>query len=262
MGMAQIVSPWETESEAFKLRIKNIEFFIKRFNNENDSAATAVVLPSDTVTYQRFLKKRELSLVSLFDQVRIRNQSERAFRDRATRFIHFVNDPSRQQYLHFTDSTWWAEATVAATYQGKPVQLRCVLRIITIPSGGFEWTLLSISLEQEKLQDRFEASTIIFPPSAHGTDFISLSLKLNDHEFLKKMGENHESHSILHLLFEKRLLAGAVTFIRYHFIQVDGWVVTSDYVNRASKNSGWLVGDVTEMDANSKTAYRKVFLGY
>ncbi|MBA4053983.1 MAG: hypothetical protein C0490_04655, partial [Marivirga sp.] len=45
--------------------------------------------------------------------------------------------------------------------------------------------------------------------------------------------------------------------ITYHFLQLDGWIMSVNYVNRESKNSGWLIDVLKPATVQEKVNYIK-----
>jgi hypothetical protein len=62
---------------------------------------------------------------------------------------------------------------------------------------------------------------------------------------------------MLRMLSEGKVKIESIGRITYHFLQLDGWIMTVNYVNRESKNSGWLLATLRQADNQQKVKYLK-----
>ena len=142
----QVLSDWETRSENFYNRIKNIEFFIDRFNHQPEGSGKVVeVNKQDTITYLHWLKERDAVIFTLFEKQRIQMEKESYIsKDNFNNFIRQVNNPFHEEFIHFADSGWYAALTFEATYHKKPVAIECALKVNRSKEGVYTWSITSL----------------------------------------------------------------------------------------------------------------------
>jgi hypothetical protein len=255
---SQLLTDWETSAENFYHRIKNIEFFIDRFNHQPEASdQLGEVNKKDTLTYLAWLKERDGTILTLFDKHRLRKEADAYIKQEDLRdFILQVNNPQRQQFLHFYDSGWYVTFTFKATYRKKEVDVECVLKISRSQLGVYTWTMTSVFSKELALNEHFN-DQLNFIPIVHGTDFIGVRLALSDPDWISqvKLGDKSNTSLFLDLLASKELHLTQIRQITYHFLQIKDWVFSVQYVNRESSNAGWLVDRLIPLFEKEKINY-------
>jgi hypothetical protein len=100
---------------------------------------------------------------------------------------------------------------------------------------------------------------LYFPPSVNGTDFMNVRLALNDATWVnERMGKLVGKSKMLEMISDGKLKIDQIGKITYHFLQLEGWIMTVNYVNRESKNSGWLLDALQQANNQQKAEYLKV----
>jgi hypothetical protein len=256
---SQVLTDWETSAENFYHRVKNIEFFMDRFNHQPEgSGQIAEVKKEDTVAYLTWLKDRDGIILTLFDKQRLRKEGDAYIRKGDLRdFILQVNNPQQQQFLHFSDSGWYATLTLEATYQKKEVDVDCVLKVRRSQLGVYTWTMTSVYSKELALNEHFN-NQLNFIPSVHGTDFMGVRLALSDPAWIRQIraGDKPIPSHFLDLLASKELRLTQIRLITYHFLQIKDWVFSVRYVNRESRNAGWLVDRLIPLSEKEKINYQ------
>lgn len=255
---AQLLSEFEVASENFYYRIKNIEFFIDRFNHVAEGSGLAPeVNKADTVVYLAWLKERNTLIFTLFDKQRIRKERDAyVSRENYSEFLKSVNDPYDQQYINFADSNWYATFSFLAEYKGKPAIIDCSLKVNRSGKGVYTWVMSSVYSKELKIDEKL-GDQLTFIPSVHGTDFMGVRLSLSDPSWIKAVQENSTAKSrFIELMFSKELHLQQINNITYHFMQLDRWIIAVNYTAREDANSGWLVSQLLPADAAAKRAYR------
>jgi hypothetical protein len=255
---SQMLTDWETSAENFYKRIKNIEFFIDRFNHQPEgSGHVTEVSKKDTVTYLTWLKERDGTILTLFDKQRLKKEGDSYIKKGDLRdFILQVNNPHQQQFLHFSDSAWYATFTLEAIYQKKEVAIECVLVVNRTQEGAYTWAMTSMYSKELTLDEHFN-NQLNFIPSVHGTDFIGVRLALSDPAWIAQIraGDKPIPSHFLDLLASKELQLTQIRQITYHFLQIKDWVFSVQYVNRESSNAGWLVDRLIPLLEKGKINY-------
>lgn len=253
---AQVKASWEAKAENFHFRVKNIEYFIDRFNNQPEGQGYIRVPDrADTAAYLHWLQERDAAIFSLVDYpVFLQGKPDR---NSLLEFFRNVNNPYQPQFIAFTDSLWFAVIEFQGTLDAKPITAKVVLNVMQT-GAVTEWSLRRFVSASMAMDYRYSGS-IRFVPSVHGTDFMGVRIAFADAEWVSKTlaANGNASAAWLSWLYSGRLSLTQITSISYHFTQLPGWVLTSTYVNRESKNSGWLVNELLPLTDPEKTQYRK-----
>jgi hypothetical protein len=254
-----MVYEWETKAENWEYRVKNIEFFIDRFNNQPEGSGSArAANPKDTAACLAFMKERDFKLFSLFDLKRI-DRMDPAVKQKLNTFFRDVNSPYQPKFVRFEDMYWYAELNMTVRTDGHSKMMRCILQVVRLGQGVQAWAIKSFHSSDLEIGERFRGNELYFPPSANGTDFMGVRLALNDPAWTKeKVAKLVGAQSkTLQQLSEGKIKIEAISKITYHFLQLDGWIMTVNYVNRESKNSGWLLDVPLQANNQQKLKYLK-----
>jgi len=254
----QLVYEWESRAENWEYRVKNIEFFIDRFNNQPEgSGSTHAANPTDTAACLAFMKERDSKMFSLFDRSKL-NKKDVALKHRINTFFREINSPYQPKFIRFDDNYWYAELTMMARSGGQASQLRCIMQVVHLGQGVAGWAIKSVHSSDLQIGERFRGNELYFPPSVNGTDFMNVRLALNDKTWLNERTSKLVGKSRwLEMLLEGTLKIGSIDKITYHFLQLDGWIMKVNYVNRDSKNSGWLLEELQQANGQQKVQYLK-----
>ena len=100
---------------------------------------------------------------------------------------------------------------------------------------------------------------------SHATNFISLSRALRDKKNLPDYLDADflsypSSKSFVRALLKNQLEYLYVKNIRYHFLQIDGWIFTVNDYPRKSIHSGWLVSSLQKSTPEEKESYRSALI--
>ena len=256
---AQLVYDWEQRAENWEYRVKNIEFFIDRFNNQPEGSGSAhAANPKDTAACLAFMKERDSKMFSLFDRGKL-DKDDAALKQKINTFFREVNSPYQPKFIRFEDMYWYAELTMIAHSGGQPKKLSCILQVVKLGQGALGWVIKSVHSSDLQIDERFRGNELFFPPSVSGTDFMNVRLALNDATWVnERIGKLVGKSRWLEMISEGRLKIDSVFKIKYHFLQLDGWIMTVSYVNRESKNSGWLLDVPQQANNQQKVEYLKV----
>jgi hypothetical protein len=250
----QILTDWQTRTENFQTRVKNIEFFINRFNNQPEGTSDLKTNNLDSLQWRAFREERQHQVFYLFDLQRL-NRKDTVLRDKVTRFIAQVNSDTTPVFIHFADSSWFAQVDLAVTEKGKPDVLTCYLQVNKTKSGVYTWAVRSFLHQATKISERAD-SLLAFAPSVHGTDFMDVRLKLQNKEWIKSTNKGVGLEGVLAKIYSGAITIEGIDKISYHFLQIENWHVSVEYVNRETKNSGWLMKEIREINTDE----RKVLL--
>ncbi len=259
---AQMVYDWETRAENFHYRVKNIEFFLDRFNNQPEgSGSTHAANPKDTAACLAFMNERDAKIFSLFDLSQL-DKKDQETRKKINTFFRDINSPYQPKFLRFEDRYWYASLTFDVHSGGEPKRLHCIMQVVSLGQGALGWVIKSFHSSDLAIQDHFTTNDLNFPPSVNGTDFMDVRLALKKSEWLSEKLEKPglANSKTLKLLREGKLSIDKISNITYHFLQLEGWIMTVEYVKRESKNSGWLIDRLQPATVQEKVKYKKEVL--
>lgn len=261
-AVGQIVYEWENQAENYYYRVKNIEFFIDRFNNQPEgSGRTQTQTQPDSNSQKHFLSDRDNTIFSLFDLQRL-NKKDEKLKQRINAFFLKVNNVNDPLFLNFTDNHWFAELLLSIRYQNQETMLQCILQVKQLSHGEYGWSIQSFIAPELGIKDHIPGNMITFPPNVNGTDFMTVKLALSNPEWVNAQIDSamNSSSILLQKLKAKEITIESVKQITYHFLPIEGWGFTVRYVNRESKNSGWLIEQLFELTNEEKALYRKRYL--
>jgi hypothetical protein len=246
----------------FVFEVKQIDEFFERFNNDEHSLLASYV----KLKYPEVVITRMSLLESLFND-KVQDSGPELIRE----FCLQVSDSAKPAFIDFYNDDWYAEATCKFRWNGQVIDVVLLLKIRQEENGGSKWIIVSAFARRLALTDR----EVVFPhktscckflnPMSHATNFISLSRAFSDKtnfpdylddDFL----EYPSSKSFVRALLRNQLEYLYVKEIRYHFLQVDGWIFTVDQYHRKSVHSGWLVSSLKKTNDEEKNDYRTALI--
>ena len=245
----------------FAFEIKHIDEFIERFNDDKDAFITTYV----RANYPGTNVDRQSLILNLFNRKISWNNAE------MRKFVQRVIDPDKPTYLDFDSDNWYAEALCRFIYKGRIVDVRILLKIQQEVNGGTKWMIVSASsgaippsAGAINVQESYDLSKFLNSTS-HATNFISLNRALNDRQGIANYLDSNFMKSPYSMAFLKALLAKQLSFqyvknITYHFLQVNGWILTVSRFTRNSVNSGWLINSMKEASEEEKEAYKMALI--
>lgn len=243
----------DVEEELFAFEVKQLDEFFERFNNQETLVTKYVAEANPDVQFSR-----EILLKSLFDL-----RSTQMTQDLALDFIKTISDPKNPIFLNFSDKDWYAAVKCSILHDDKQQNVLLILNIQTEADGALKWVITSVKadfLEPEQQKN----PKVSLNPVSHGTEFLGLSKALADRENVRNyLPDNFRSNALsvfVHEWQHNRIVFQQVTSITYHFLQVEGWIMTLDDFKRQSKNSGWLISNLIKVDVSGKSDYRKRIL--
>ena len=166
---------------------------------------------------------------------------------------------SRGTQLLYNSKMWYAQATCKMFYKKREVLLNIFLRTEQTPSGLSYWGLAGVDgLTQNGIIDTTQWRSI--SPVEHEINFIGLESIVN------KNREHFAGYRCRDIQIDELsaflalVQAGDLTFdycegVRYHFLNVPGFIFTVENQMRTNTNSGWLISDVIEADFDEKENY-------
>lgn len=247
----------------FIYEVKQIDEFFERFNNDTSSFIRKVYKQKNVV----FRLERPALIKSLFNTV------SRAWR--AAEVDSFIIQalatemPSRR---NFYGEDWFAEAICNFEFKGSVLSIPVILQIHTDKDKRSKWMIAAIRQNNIKANSPVIAggdsvSTNYFiSPASHGNYFIELEKVFDDKSHLLSYFDPTIVRKSQSVTFYNAILKNQVKFlhvkeIKYHFLQVSGYVFTVENFQRDALNSGWLISQLRIVSPAEKATYRRTLLG-
>ncbi|HET9278621.1 MAG TPA: hypothetical protein VFN95_10545 [Flavitalea sp.] len=255
---AQVIESNSQRELNFVFEVKQIDEFFERFNNEQNSLLASYI----RLKYPEIQITRTSLLESLFN-TEVHGAEPGLIRE----FCLQVADSTKPSYLDFYNGEWYAEAVCKFKLNGQLTEAVVLLKIQQEENGGSKWIIVSAFSKRLGVTDL----PVVFPykpgcckflnPMSHATNFISLSRafrdKINLSDYLDtSFMEYPYAKSFAGALLKNQLEYLYVKTIRYHFLQIDGWIFTVNQFNRKSIHSGWLVSSLQKTTPEAKEIYR------
>lgn len=247
----------------FISEVKQIDEFFERFNNDTSSYIKKVYKLYKT---KNNFDRRKL-IKSLF------NYEGKFWR---TGLIDsFLNKALLTKMPNAGDwygEGWFAEAKCRFQFNASIVDVPVILRIFTDEKKRSRWIITGVRpgiIEQYNESVPIKIRTVktkFINPANHGTNFIELREAFSDKEHLSDYFDTSFFHRNNTLQFYQALQSNAVKFmfvkdIKYHFLNVSGYVFSVEYFSRESSNSGWLINNLKFATEKDRKNYENQLLG-
>lgn len=251
---------FEELPEHLMFQVKQLDQFIARFNSNENSEGIRINVSNTS------LEDRERLLASLFNLEMLDNPS---FKGKAIQFIKEVTG-SKITNLSFYDKSYYATIDCQVLYKNKREQLTLTLVVEGSPNNGAQWVIKGASAEFLNTKNSSGAKNVvarrIIPPTNHEVNFISLLEIFNKEQDLNNyLSESHGPNQLdvlNSLLKNGDIKMLSTTIPTYHFLQIPGWIFTVEFFNRATKNSGLLISNLTKVEQPEINRYKieKLFI--
>ncbi|MEL6843565.1 MAG: hypothetical protein AAFP02_10135 [Bacteroidota bacterium] len=242
----------------FALRVKQIDEFFERFNGEPSQAQEYIANHYP----DRLPIPRAQHLWWIMDQT---VEWDSLTRDA---FLRDVCDGQSPAYLSFYDRAWFAELDCQFTYRGVEHMGKLILHIQADENFASKWVISS--LVADFVPDsclgpypypiyRATDRNKLIRPTNHVPNFAGLGRVFRDSCCISHYFSNRYTSSSLFFL-EEAVQAGDLEIqfvrkIRYHFMQLDNWIITVENFNRKDWNAGWLISDIIPASPIDKERY-------
>lgn len=265
LSRAQVFDNDDAAREAnFVTKVMQLDEFIHRFNNDTSSEIRRYYLAH----HRPWNKSREQLIRSLFNYTTQNWDSVQL-----DHFIRRVIDPQRPDSLGFFRGHWYAEAACDFLYNAMPVEAQLILRMQINPNGTAQWVIAAVKPDfamepQEGVPARAGSVSRkgrFIQPAANETYFAELQRDFADKRrltglFEKRFFQRRYSGPFYQALLSDRIKFVAVKKLRYHCLQVPGWIFTVENFERPTRNSGWLITRIREAGAKERSEYIRKLL--
>ncbi|MFK7922200.1 MAG: hypothetical protein AB8H47_09595 [Bacteroidia bacterium] len=242
----------------FALRVKQIDEFFERFNGEPSLAQDYLAehypdrLPIPRAQHLWWLMDHGMTWDSL-----LRDQ-----------FLNDVCDTQSPAYMSFYDRVWFAELECQFVYQGVRQVGKLILHIQADENYASKWVISSLKADfvPDSIIGRFPYPIYhladrnkLIRPTNHVPNFAGLGRVFRDSTHISHYFSNRFTSGSLFFL-EEAVKSGdlKIEFVRgikYHFMQIDNWIITVENFNRKEWNAGWLISNIIPASPTDKERY-------
>lgn len=223
-------------------KVRTLENFVERFNNQPEgSGMPQPSIPSNTTDLNNFQVSRFNNLYSLFDH-QIFTGVELARNAHVANFIKTINTPVNPTFLTLNSPEWGAELHLK--FNDPPFEVSGILylQLVRNESGSTKWVIRSISIRSLDLHEVFKGQSLEFPGFVHGMNFTPLRISLIDPKWIERNKQPDGNPSrFMEALLNQDLKVRKVEDPIFSFYQIKGWRFFVCYRNRESRNTGWLI---------------------
>lgn len=232
-AFSQVFFEEKINENLLKGRVKQVEEFMARFNNEEDWESKKAT-HADSVYRTQFLR-------TLFDHslYPIKNKKMASVAEK------FIQDIIKNHYqIHFTDTTWSAQVDCKAVIGGKTSKMKLFMR--TEQKAPYEYVWVISDYDSPLLQTDTIAPRPIISPTEHEMGFMGLlSLSAQGGKNVSNLFPKNtriDRLSILAFLIKNSFIRFTeISEVCFHF-HVPGYAFTIKRIERKnSYNTGWLI---------------------
>ncbi len=242
-------TPMHFDDENFAYKVKQVDEFIERFNNTNETLIKDYLKDR----YQLEVSREQL-VISLFDA-----SNPGWNREQVSQFLEDVVHQKEPPYLSFYDQDWYAKVICEGVYKEEKVNFTLVLSIKNnAHKDAVNWGINSMEATFMGLSGDVD-SDIVLPPNSHGTDFLELKHIFSaPQDYMGQAGDKSSPiNKLLKSMAKRELAFKQVKKVSYHFMQLDHWIFKVEEFDRMEKNNGWLISELLPAGTAEKAKYLK-----
>ncbi len=254
------------EEQVSLFRVKSIEDFIHRFNNDSASSFKNFILENDknkTVT-------RAMSLKTCFDL----SGSDYLNNPKAKEFEDLILKPESNIYLNFEDSNWYCKAKCRFKYNDEPRDITLFFKVKALKDLDTRWIIvgmeknnvLNVSTSDSIVKTKKTVRKLIEPNSVVDgfTDLSKIfNSKLDERYcFDKEFMASENGKRLINLIKEEKLVFEYSLEETFYFLQISNYIFEVKRFIRSTNNSGLLINRVIKMqDDYKQNSYLPKLLG-
>lgn len=231
-AQCQVVVNSEAQKEMFRAHVKQVDEFIERFNCKSFTPGI------DTAKADA----KRLNLVSLFP-IETSKSSEADYKN-AVKFADHVLASGTK--LRYEDTTWFAMAQCRGKLKNKPVEFTLFLNVEHRRGQMYKWVISRAQGEIFALAPSNTNEKLMISPTDHDINFMQLSrITTEQDDLILNYGQKQfdiDQTSVFFTMVNQGLLdIEHVVNLQFIFMQVPGYQVTIEYIDRLANNAGWLI---------------------
>lgn len=236
-----------TNEEAFKFRVKQLNEFIDLFNNNVDFESRGISLKeSQSISRETVIS----SLLNMSDPRLDQEGGEysKEYEETAKEFISVV--ANNNFIISKSSEDIYALATTTGTFKKQAVKFNIILQQELVGKNMLKWVISNVDADFLEFLKDDTINLRFLPPSSDELDFIELRRALNDVDYLDQYAYRDYSYDPLSVFFyflnNGDLKIETVPEVRYMLFDIPGWTIELSDFNRTSKNSGWLISNLSK----------------
>ncbi len=227
--------------ENWAVRVKQIDDFVDRFNNELNFIKNGVIVKNKLAQ-----ENRSGIILSLF------NSSKEIDQKLIENFVSLVLDKDYYIKLGLTDIT--CVLTTKSVYKNENISIDFYLKIETLSDGSMKWVIYNAIPSKYPWQKiEFNPNKFI-NPSNHNLRFSSLGKFINESNDIKGIFSDKfvvdEFSILVHEIIQGNLIIGDIKDLKYNINVLDQYKVSIDYIDNVEKKSGWLITELSSIKTN------------
>lgn len=248
----QFLAPDATLEQDFMAQVKSLDEFAARFNGWE----TKPGLPLDSLN-------RQANILSLFDfNISQGGLTTDEFKKELLDFVHAVL--SWGELLSVTNENAYAEAKCRIEYNKRAYYITLLMKREITDRKTNRWAvsgvkgISSLGLYSDK--------RLVISPVDHETHFMSLQdfFQLNPKvtpSMRAKDREIDELSFFFGLCVTKAIKFVQVDDLKFHFMDVPGYIFVVEEIGRRGTNSGWLITQLKKASMSEKKQYKMTLFG-
>ncbi len=245
------------DENRLQIRVKQLDEFIERFNYTTNIEGNKIN------TFD--ISKRKNYILGLFNQKIIPADKPDSMLLIINNFINTVCNKKTENFIHFEDANWYAQAYCKVKFKNKIHDISIVLKPEKIKEFEYKWVIAAVETDFLKLKPEKRNPGLMISPVDNEVNFMSLPDITNENStnVLNYAGSNYQTDelSVFFALIKTGLLKiQNVQNIKYHYLQIPEWIFTVEHFERDSENVGWLISSIQKVNSKSKTEYSKTIL--
>lgn len=244
---AQYSLPDSLFKQMFEARIKQVDEFFSVFNSNKAVKGFTTTDPL----------KRQRQIFRLTNH-EMGAQNKKEMFEKIMRFADTIYKDS--VYLHFSDSTWFAEVDCNILFKGKEQKITLFLQTEKVKEYIYKWVVCGAKGKLLELPTDTTKQYMI-PPIANELNFMYLSTITDQNHapyITSYKAQNIPIHTFsvfLAMIWSGNLKIVNAEKVKFHFLQVPNYVFTISYFDRESMNAGWLIDSVFAIKEEDKPLY-------
>lgn len=245
-AQCQVVVNSEAQKQMFRAHVKQVDEFIERFNCESFTPGI------DTTKSDA----KRLNLISLFP-VETSKSSDSAYKVASKFADHVLSSGAK---LRYEDSTWFAIAQCHGKLKNKPVDFTIFLNVEHRRGRMYKWVISRVVGDVFALTPSNANEMLMISPTDHEINFMQLARITTEKDDLilnyrQKQFELDQTSVFFTMVNQGLLDIEHVTNLQFVFMQVPGYQVTIEYIDRLANNAGWLIKSALPIKDADKKAY-------
>lgn len=247
----------------FIAQVKQIEEFFERFNDDTASFIRSVYKSHN----KPFTIERPKLIASLF------NYEGREWRkSQIDSFVRNAIPVTMPTYDNWYGDDWYAEVLCKFNYNNSEINITLLLRLERDATNHAKWMIAGIkpniireALNPEQTIITRKIKKHFIHPASHGSNFIELMNAFNDKEnlsdyFEKGFLQNDNGIRFYQALLNNRIAFQYVDIVKYHFLNVPGYIFQVEFFSRNTLNAGWLINKLILANDQAKDQYKMKLL--